>query len=270
MRKLVVLLSLMLCACEQVDLSEYLESSSTESGFAITRSVADASSLGTRLNFAVFSDGSKYTSVNQTSDESNFGTVSVSLPEGEYEYVVLVHSGTGNATITDLEAIKFTNNKVTDTFADYGTFTVSGSQNMTLEVERKVAMYRLIITGEIPSEVVQMKFYYTGGSSTYDAVNGVGIVNSRQTEYRDVTDYSEGQIFDVYTFPREDSSALKMVITALDANENEIESQTYESVPIEVNNITTHSCDFFSNASASESSTFSVKGTSEWAGNIEY
>ena len=57
-----------------------------------TRAATAASDACTRINLAIFKDGEKVKSINQTNTDSNFGTISTSLAEGIYTVVILAHS----------------------------------------------------------------------------------------------------------------------------------------------------------------------------------
>ena len=152
-----------------------------------TRATTTMEQLCNRLQFAVFKDGVKVKNVSQQQGDANFGETTLTLDEGEYQLVVMGHSCIGTATITDLEKITFPNNKVTDSFYYYGTFTVRGNQQtLELELRRAVAMLRFSLSKPLASSIKQLKFYYTGGSSTFSAITGYGSVNSKQTEIRDV------------------------------------------------------------------------------------
>lgn len=98
-------------------------------------------------------------------------------------------------------------------------------------------MFRLVLTDEeIPGNVAKMKFYYTGGSSTFSPASGVGCVNSKQTEYRTVAD--DG-VYEIYTMPHTEEDVLtKLTVTALDANDNIIKERIFEDVPVVRNQVT--------------------------------
>lgn len=85
--------------------------------------------------------------------------------------------------------------------------------------KRVVAKFRLVVKDPTPEDVKTMKFYYTGGSSTFNALTGYGCVNSKQTELRSVKEsaYTEESYYDIYTFPHdpEESKKLKVDISAL-------------------------------------------------------
>lgn len=230
-------------------------------------SATELSEVCTRIDFAAFSESDSKTTYSQTSDDDDdFGTLSVSLAEGTNRIVILAHNGTGKASIYRPDSIRFTNNKVTDTFYYYAeiTATEGGSYNVTLT--RSVAMFRLIVTDDTPDDVAQMEFYYTGGSSTFDATQGLGIVQSRQTETRDVesTAYSGESEYEIYTFPHSTDDYLNITVTALDASGNELLEREFEDVPVTINTITQYTGEFFSEITESSSSTFSIIIDSEW------
>lgn len=281
---LLMALTVLLCSCEKIILEEELEKEASGgykisfniSGLSLTefgsRSVKSANELGTVLNFAVFRNGEKVRSINQKSSDSGFGTIDINLDEGYYELAVIVHSCTGNATMSSFEKISFPDNKLTDTFAYYTDLNVKGNSTHNIILDRVVSMYRLTITDAIPDEVKRLKFYYTGGSSTLNAAIGFGCVNSRQTEYRDIQNRQSGQSFEVYTFPHAETGKLKMTVTALDAKGEAYKETVFEDVPIEIQKITNHSCTLFGGGTnpIQNGNSFEIKGEDEWKGEIKY
>ena len=231
-----------------------------------TRSKVDVSEVCSRLNLALFRDGTKVKTVNQLSTDEGFGRVSLDLAEGAYQVVVIAHNGTGAATLTSPEEIKFPDNKVTDTFYYYAQLAVEQDMKVDMLLKRAVAKFRLVTTDAIPQNVQQMKFYYTGGSSTFDAVTGFGCKDSRQTEYRSVTSEMVGKTgqFEVYTFPHADEDKLKMTITALDASGAELCQRVFEDLPVKLNQITQYTGAFFEEASASGAAVFTLMAEDNW------
>lgn len=144
-----------------------------------------------------------------------------------------------------LDMLTFKNNKVTDSFLKTFNLEMTDEPHdpVNVTLERRVAMFRLVLTDSvIPDDARQFKFYYTGGSSTLCLTTGYGNVNSRQTEYRLI----EGNIYEVYTFPHEEEGTLKMTISALNEAEDVIGEAVFEGVPVKVNHITTYTGSFFS------------------------
>ena len=281
---------LTLCACEKVDLTPYLDPD-TADGYEVTLRVdsysvvsfdgasdaqntravtATAADMGSVVNIAVFSDGEKVKTVNQKISDPDFGTVTLKLAAGTYTIVALVHGRSGNATISSAEKVTFPNNKVTDTFALATDITVDGSKTVDMRLRRVVAMFRLTVEDAIPDDVERMQLYYTGGSSTLNAVTGFGCVNSRQTELRDVADRTPGQVFEVYTFPHDQTGTLKMTLSALDAAGEAHTVKSLDDVPVEQQKITTHTMQFFAEEADARENCLHLTGDNEWRGTIAY
>ena len=255
-----VVAALALTACEKVSLpvagqednanvmlrfAPYDQTAFTRSLGNHTRAVSPLTDQCAKLSVAVFTtDGTKAKNITQKVGDAGYGTVSLSLSAGTYRLVAIAHNGLGTATITSTEKVTFASNKVTDTFAYYGTLVVEEGVPIEQEVQmtRRVAMVRLTLSdGALPEGVKRMKFYYTGGSSTYSPATGYGCVNSKQTEYRDCYD-DDGEpvtVYELYTLPHEENDVLKMTITALGEGDEEIYSTVFENVPVVRNKITT-------------------------------
>ena len=211
-----------------------------------TRAATDITELCNRLNIAIFdADGTKVKTIAQKRDDASYGTVALSLVAATYKLVVIAHNGDGSATISSEEKVTFPNNKVTDTYYYYGDLVVGAErQSYDLTLTRAVAMFRLVLTDEsIPSNVAKLKFYYLGGSSTFSPKDGVGCVNSKQTEIRPV---STDGVYEIYTLPHTEEDVLtKLTVTALDANDNIIKERIFENVPIIRNQVTRYTGSFF-------------------------
>lgn len=203
----------------------------------------------TRLDLAIFdASGTKLVKVNQNGVDNDFMHPSVSVPEGELKLVIIAHSGNGAAIISSPTEVSFPNNKVTDTFAACTTLSITedmpASSSIDLELNRSVAMIRLIMTDtEMPEGFSQLQFYYTGGSSTFNPQTGYGSKNSRQTELRTLAestvDADGHHIFEIFTFPHIAEDELKLTITPQKADGQAIGTpKTIESIPINVNVIT--------------------------------
>lgn len=206
----------------------------------------DVKAVCSRLNLAVYQNGERIEQVNQESSSDTYGQLKVVLAPGQYTVAVIAHSGAKNAVMTNPEKITF-DGKVTDTFYYYGELTVRGDTSQDLTLQRAVAMFRLKITDKVPENVSRMHFFYTGGSSTFDAVHGVGCVKSQQGELRDVVAdmYEHGGVFEVYTFPRADSNVLSVTVKALDAGNNLLVEKQFPEVAVKRNMITQYQGSFF-------------------------
>lgn len=221
------------------------------------RSMEDLTKVCTRMNFVVYRDGERLKTINQKLGDKDFGSVELSLEEGDYEVLILGHSSPGkdNPTMTHPEKIQFSNitekgngTGYSDTFYTFEYITVGDKPiSRTFTLTRAVAMFRLVTTDAKPSEVKQIWFRYTGGSGAFDAYTGYGCVNSTQAVTFDLTEEQNGQPlqFDLYTFPKEETGALTIQARAFDAKGETIYEHTFENVPIERNTITQYSGAFF-------------------------
>ena len=232
-----------------------------------TRAATDITALCSRINLAVFdAEGTKVKTLAQKEGDASYGTVELSLAAGTYKLVVMAHNCDGSATITSTEKVTFPNNKVTDTFYYFGDLVVgSEKQDYELSLTRAVAMFRLVLTDEtVPENVTKLKFYYTGGSSTFSPADGYGCVQSKQTEIRAVA--GDG-IYEIYTLPHsEDDVLTKLTVTALDANDNAIRERVFENIPIVRNQVTRYTGRFFGEggSGATGSGDFHLTGDPEW------
>ena len=273
---LFIALALLVAACEKPILDEDISNEKEANVIlhmtqfeqtAFTRATQDITELCSRLNVAVFdADGTKVKTVAQKEGDASYGTVALTLTAGSYRLVVIAHNCDGSATITSEEKVTFPNNKVTDTFYYYGDLVVTDNQqSYDLTLTRAVAMFRLVLTDEeIPSNVAKLKFYYTGGSSTFSPSAGYGCVNSKQTEVRTI---AEEGIYDIYTLPHtEDDVLTKLTVTALDANDNTVKERLFENVPVTRNQITRYTGSFFGSGGGGSTSdgTFHLTADPDW------
>ena len=274
---LFIVLALLVAACEKPILDEEMVMKKEANVIlhmtqfeqtAFTRVATDITELCTRLNVTIFdADGTKVKTVVQKDTDSDFGTVALTLAAGTYRLVVIAHNGEGSATITSEEKVTFPSNKVTDTFYYYGDHVVTDSQqSYDLVLARAVAMFWLMLNDEeIPSNVARLKFYYTGGSSTFSPSAGYGCVNSKQTEYRTVAPGLT--VFDIYTLPHTENDVLtKLTVTALDANDNTVKERVFENVPVTRNQITRYTGSFFGSGGSGQQSdgTFRMTANPDW------
>jgi len=259
---IIVKLNLNVFSIEQIPFSQ-----------CVTRGGAYPASVCSKISYAVYSgtgDNMTKQQKNQDSGDSDFGTVSFNLEEGTYKIVVIAHNGDGNPTMTSPSKITFNNKeglKMTDTYLYCADVTVTPENHeLQLELERIVAKFQLHLEDSaIPDEVTQLKFEYSGGSSTLDALTGKGCVASKQSETIDcrdgVYDYS------VYTFIRDDSNTLKVKVSALNSSGEVLKEKDFADVPISLNYITKYSGQMFDKAILS--SAFEIVIDNEWAGTVD-
>lgn len=275
MKKIVVLITAIMCliACEK-PISE--DSTSSDVGtvtinFSPYQQTTRASSpdeLFTKMNLMFYQAGTVNRAFDkiktQTIEEAEFGTISLTVPVGNYDVLCVGHSSVRNATLNK-DKVAFTayqNRKITDTFWNLSQLDVNENENTySLILNRATAMFRMIITDETPDIVTQFKFDYSGGSADFNPNNGEGVTNSKQSELREVNDDST---YEIYTFPK-GTNKLKITAYALDGNGTIISQRIFEEVPIKARCITSYEGKFFDGSTGTiGGSSLSIEVNGEW------
>ena len=236
----------------------------------ITRS--DPTDVCTRLNFAVYDmSGERQKQVNQEIDDSDFGTATFQLNEGQYELVVVAHSSGGNPTMTDPAKIQFTNSQgYTDTFLYDDVVNITEEpRTINLTLHRIVSLCRFIINDAIPEGVAKLQFQYTGGSGHFNARTGLGVTKSIQKVAYSVQAGKKHTQYDLYTFLHGAEGELKITVTAYDSSGNTLYERLFEGVPMQRQKITYMSGDFFTGQGAATMQTFTITIDDNWQGEIE-
>lgn len=259
------LCALLLTACEHVTIIEENEKASENGNLVIrisgiesyndpTRSLLDVSEVCTRLGFALFQDGTKVKYSNQKQKDSNFGSVSFSVEPGDYQLLIVGHSGEGNPTISTPEKIQFKNltasggTGYTDTFYHLEDITVGTDTKLGEYIlQRATALVQIVSTDPKPNNVRKVHFRYTGGSGAFNAYTGYGCVKSTQAVIVETGAADDGQTmtFNLYTFPREDSESISLDINIIDGNEQTVLERHLEGLTVKRNNINRYSGQLF-------------------------
>lgn len=275
---LFVLLSTLAMSCEKLSLPE---ESSSKGNLTLTvyqleqmpftaSTRATTPDVCTRLNFAIYDiEGTRVKQINQKVGDIDFGTATFQLDPGIYRIVALAHScEKGNPTMTNPAKIQFTNtNGYTDTFLYSDDITIDDEEslNLSLTLNRIVALCRFILNDEIPSDVANLEFEYTGGSGAFDAATGLGSVKSTQ---KLTVESPQGQKqFDLYTFLHDLTGTIHLKVIAKDTSNNEIRKREFD-IPLQQNQITRFIGNFFSgeSAPASRSTDILVTINTKWSG----
>ena len=252
-----VTVALVLSSCEKMTLVKSAESEESKNANVVLRvtqfeqtpfpdatRASNVSGLCSRLNFLVYSqDGTRIRQENQKAEDDGFGEARFMLSKGHYFVVVLAHSSAGNPTSTNSRKIGFTNSTgYTDTFL-YADSLFVGDENIDkeLNLHRIVSMVRFVFDDAIPAKADSIRFYYEGGSGTFDAkAGGLGVVQSKQTQWYNIS-HTENK-FEIFTIPRSDSSTLDVTVTTNHGSKDDadiVSSREIKGIPIVRNKITT-------------------------------
>jgi len=203
-----------------------------------------------RLVFAVYDESGKVVRRSfQKAEDAGFGAVRFKLDSGTYQLVVIGHSSSGNPDLSNITKIKFSNeNGYSDTFLHYSTLVVDDDVvSVEVNLRRVVSLCRVVFTDPVPSNVTNIRFYFTGGSGAFDATTGLGSINSIQTIFFPVEVGQQPSTFDLYTFLHDTEGTLQLHATAY--NVGNIVYERMFRVPMKQRAITKLSGPFFSDES---------------------
>ena len=219
----------------------------------ISRGEMPVERVCSRLSFVVYQDGQRVKYDNQKLGDSGYGTTAMALEDGNYQLLILGHSGNANPTTTKPDQIKFSNvtasggTGFTDTFYYYGDLEVTNNMDeKKYTLGRATAMLRFQTEDRKPSKVKRFYFYYTGGSGQLDVTTGFGNANSQQKVYFELDESTDnGPLeFELYTFPHSNGQQVTFNVEAQDANGNALYKKVVKAV-MERNIITQFSGNFF-------------------------
>ena len=234
-----------------------------------TRAMVNITDYCSRFNFVLYKDGQKVESRSQLKGDDGYGQVALSLAPATYKLLVLAHNSTKNPTVSDPEAIQFTNSDgYSDTFYYYGDIVVTKeAKTHEITLKRAVTKVTFIINDEIPSDVKYVGIYYTGGSGVFNAVTGYGgSVNSQQMKVVSVQNQTPPIVIPIYTFLQQDTGTMKLKVTAYsyykDTSDNTVYlERTFSDIPVEHHKQTIVEGDFFEHDSQN---TFSFIAETDW------
>ena len=275
-----ILSLLLFTACEKAVIDDADDLGNVRLSFVPTSSDTRATvAIGdyfTKLNVMLFdADGAKvFDKVRtQTSADTDFGTLNLSLAAGTYTVVAVGHSSAVSATIKSPEMVQFTakdGEKLTDTFCYCGRVTI-GEDGGTheLRMNRVTAMVRLRLTDtQLPQSFARLKVDYSGGSANFNPTTFEGCTKSSQSESRTApaTEYY------FFTFPYlARSGYLKMTLSALTSDGTVLTQKTISDVPVTSNRITTYSGTLFDDTPGDITQTaFGITVNPDWDGEDFY
>ena len=233
-----------------------------------TRAVQNVADFSTRLQFILYQNGSKVKGITQKKEEDgNYGQIGVTLEPGTYQLLVLAHSSTGNPTVSNPEAIQFTNSDgYSDTFYYYDDIEVTAEQTTyDVTLQRATSMVRVTLLDDVPSDVKYIRLYYTGESGVFNAVTGMGgTTNSEQSIKYNVAGRTAPLSLSAYTFLRNETGSLNMTITALDANNNTKKELSLSNIPMKNHMVTEYSGYLFTTPPTNVDASFNLTAETDW------
>lgn len=193
---------------------------------------AAVSDVSTRLDVWIV-EGENVKEVHQTSSDVGFGTVTTTLDKTKtYTLYAVSHKCDAAATLSD-GVVSFPDEKVKDTFWCTTTFSPATTTSVSCEMNRIVAMFRIETIDQVPDEVKKMRITQkdvfdrwsvsTGATHQLDRVSTINITSTAQ----------DGTIaLSVYSIVTDSQTSHDVIVEALDADDNIIQTQTLADVPL--------------------------------------
>jgi len=195
---------------------------------AMTRAAVSIADVVTKLDVWIYENGSEVTAVHQTTADTAFGSITVTLDKTKtYTLYAVGHKADG-ATLAD-GVISFTDDKVTHSMFYSTTFSPAITTSLSCLMNRIVADFRLEITDEIPTSAVKFRFTVSGvydrWSVTTGATHGIDRVST-------INYGGTSAIFNVYAITTDAQTTHDITVTALDENDQEVQTRTFVDVPL--------------------------------------
>lgn len=193
----------------------------------MTRTTVSIADVVTHLNVWLV-NGDDVIALQQTNSDAGFGTITATLDRTKtYTLYAVGHKADG-ATLSD-GVISFTDDKTTHSMFYSTTFSPATTTSLSCLMNRIVADFRLEITDDIPTSAVKFRFTVSGvydrWSVTTGATHGIDRVST-------INYGGTSAIFNVYTIVTDASTTHDITVTALDENDQEVQTRTFTDVPL--------------------------------------
>ena len=217
---------------------------------SMTRTTTSIASIVNHLDVWLV-EGGNTTEINQTTSDDNFGTITATLDKTKtYIMYAVAHKADG-ATLSD-GVVSFTDDKVTHSMWYTTTFSPATTSSLSCLMTRIVADFRMEITDEIPAAVKKLRFTV---SNVYDRWN-VSTGGTHSLNRTSIINYNgTSAVFNIYAIVTDAQTTHTVTVTALDENDQEVQTRTFADVPLRNGYKTNYRGTFFIDSSFTSSFT---------------
>ncbi|MBO5080447.1 MAG: hypothetical protein J6B82_06150 [Bacteroidaceae bacterium] len=265
--------AVLMSACQQV---AELESGngnkelSFKVGFDVDKSAISRSALGnyiSTLQVFDYKDGELANEIIQSSEDEEFGTVTLGADYGTHDYVFVGHNSVTCSYDNGKNELTF--DKILDTFTAAQTLTVdlNTDKQQNIEMLRQVAGIKLVMFDAIPQNASSIELTINGYSTSLNPNTGLG---SSTTEHVRKWEYSTSNIgktntnYTLYTFLPKEGHTVDITIRIEGTDGENLVNYTLENISVEKNRMTVISGYFLSMELSA-----SVQIDGEWGNDIE-
>lgn len=200
-----------------------------------------------RLDVWVYENGSEVGAVHQTSSDSGFGTVSLTLNNTKtYTLYAFAHKATGACTLTD-GIIAFPEDKPKECFFYTTTFSPATTTSINAEMSRICGKFTMATTDAVPDDVDHVRFTIVNTGLRYNVITGEPAnITDRTVDFPNITRKADGTCSFSFNILASDAvSDFEITATAYASDNSVIETKTFTDVPIRNSYRTTYTGAFF-------------------------
>lgn len=214
----------------------------------MTRTATSIGNYCTRLDVWI-SDETTQIEEHQTSTDDDFGTLSLALNKTKtYSLIAVAHKCSDVATLAD-GILSFAEDKVTHSMIYVGTFSPGASTSQSFLMNRIVGQFRLEIADVVPNEVTKFDYIIKDTYNQWDVTIGEGVNLIDRTGTINLTSRNQdgGVTLNIFVIPTDLTTTdhFDVTMTARNAQNEAVESRTFENVPIKAGYRTTYHGTFF-------------------------
>ena len=200
-----------------------------------------------RIDVWVYENGSEVEAVHQTSSDSGFGTVSLTLNNTKtYTLYAFAHKATGVCTLTD-GIIAFPEDKPKECFFYTTTFSPATITSINAEMSRICGKFTMATTDAVPDDVDHVRFTIVNTGLRYNVITGEPAnLTDRTVDFPNITRKADGTCSFSFNILAYDAvTNFEITATAYAADNSIIETKTFTDVPIRNSYRTTYAGAFF-------------------------
>ena len=199
-----------------------------------------------RLDVWVYENGSEIEAVHQTSSDSGFGTVSLTLNNTKtYTLYALAHKATTACTLAD-GIISFPDDKPKESFFYTTTFSPATTTSINAEMFRITGKFTLQTTDAVPDDVDHVQFVIRNTALRYGVDGTLSNITDRTVDFPNITRKADGTCSFSFNILASDAVAnFEITAMAYASDNNIIETKTFDAVPIRNGYRTTYTGAFF-------------------------
>ena len=218
---------------------------------AMTRATTAVVDYVTHLNIWLYESGNEFTSFHQTSSDSGFGTLSLTLNNTKtYTLYAVAHRCTSAASLSDA-VISFPEDKVTHSFFIKQTFTPTKGMSLNLTMNRIVAQFSFVTTDAVPDWCKALRFTISDVYDRWNVNSGCTHQINRVSTINITSTKPDGSVTcNIYAIVTSESTNHNILVEAIDANGEVQESHQFTNIPLKNNRRTIATGAFFTDAAS--------------------